>query len=176
MCIDRDVLYSKREVTLWWRHRNIFSELFYFWVYNIIFKIFTETMYFQISFVNLGDVIMTSSKWRFLKIHIRQVPIVMKLGGYVEYNATMTNLKWRQDDVILLYYELFYIYYFLLIANSGTFINQIDFIFGTHRVPSAHLCRTLTSSLHYHVSRDITLLVQIRLCLYINKDVLWVNI
>ena len=30
------------------------------------------------------------------------------------------------------YYSFLHIYYFLLIANSGTFINQIDFIFGTH--------------------------------------------
>ena len=42
MCIDRDVLYLKMEVTWWWRHRKIFHELFYFWIFNILFEISAE--------------------------------------------------------------------------------------------------------------------------------------
>ena len=37
----------------------------------------------------------------FFKIHIRQIPIVMKRGGYVEYDPIITNLKCRRDDVII---------------------------------------------------------------------------
>ena len=47
------------------------------------------------------DVMMTSSKMQFFETHIREDPIVMKPGGYVDSSPIMQNPKGHYDDVIM---------------------------------------------------------------------------
>ena len=85
------------------------------------------------------------------------------------YNDKPEVTSWWRNNFVLLIFE----YYFLLIANSGTIINQIDFIFGTHTEYHLQICAghwhhddiiTCHATSHkVHFQRPISTEVQIRL-------------
>ena len=51
-------------------------------------------------------------KKAFFKTHIREHPIVMKLGRLIGNGTRIANMKWRHDDVIMLFLIDFWIFNF----------------------------------------------------------------